>query len=126
MLVLVQEGDFPCTGPWHHDGWVHEFSWYYYFGRLVYMDPFDKRFFNSSVFFSAHSIPRSCFAFDDQVSGYCCWLNAGNWWIFCWLFLLLEVPIEKSMEGFLGWVTVVLGNLFDWVVGVWSLAKMSV
>jgi hypothetical protein len=26
FLVLVEEGDFPCTGPWHCDGWVVEFS----------------------------------------------------------------------------------------------------
>ena len=36
--------------------------------------------------------------------------------------MLLEVPIDQSMEGFLGWVTGVVGDLFDWVVGVWSLA----
>ncbi len=35
---------------------------------------------------------------------------------------MLEVPINQSMEGFLGWVTGVVGDLFDWVVGVWSLA----
>ncbi len=26
------------------------------------------------------------------------------------------------MEGFLGWVMGVVGDLFNWVVGVWSLA----
>jgi hypothetical protein len=50
FLVLVEEGDFPRTGPWHRDGWVVIFSRYYYFGRMVYMDPFDERFFDSSGF----------------------------------------------------------------------------
>jgi hypothetical protein len=50
FLVLVEEGDFPRTGPWHHDGWVVEFSRYYYFGQMVYMDPFDERFYDSSGF----------------------------------------------------------------------------
>ena len=90
FLVLADEGDFPCTGPWHCDGWVVEFSWYYYFGWMVYMDPFDERFFNSSVLFSTNSISKSCVAFDDQVGGYCCWLDAGNWWIFYRSFMLLE------------------------------------
>ena len=36
--------------------------------------------------------------------------------------LLLEVPIEQSMEGFLGWVTEMVANLLDWFVGVWSSA----
>ena len=45
FLVLAEEGDFPRTGPWHRNGWVMEFSRYYYFGRMVYMDPFDERFF---------------------------------------------------------------------------------
>jgi hypothetical protein len=110
FLVLAEEGDFPHTGPWHRNGWVVEFSWYYYFGRMVYMDPFDERFFNSSGFFSANLISKSCVAFDDQVGGYCCWLDAGKWWIFCWSFLLLEVPIIQSMEGFLGWVMGVVGD----------------
>ena len=48
FLVLAEEGDFPHTGPWHHNGWVVEFSQYYYFGRMVYMDPFDERLFDSS------------------------------------------------------------------------------
>ncbi len=26
FLVLVEEGDFQRTGPWHCDGWVDEFS----------------------------------------------------------------------------------------------------
>ena len=105
FLVLVEEGDFPRTRPWHCDGWVIEFSWFNYFGRMVYMDLFDERFFDSSGFFSTNSIPKSRVAFDDQVGGYCCWLDAGDWWIFCWSFLLLEVPIDQSLEGFLGWVT---------------------
>ena len=25
FLVLVEEVDFPRTGPWHCDGWVHDF-----------------------------------------------------------------------------------------------------
>ena len=24
FLVLADEGDFPCTGHWHHEGWVIE------------------------------------------------------------------------------------------------------
>jgi hypothetical protein len=50
FLVLVEEDDFPCTRPWHRDGWVIEFSWFNYFGRMVYMDLFDERFFDSSGF----------------------------------------------------------------------------
>jgi hypothetical protein len=50
FLVLAEEGDFPCTGPWHCDGWVDDYSRYYYFGRLVYMDPFNKWFFDSLGF----------------------------------------------------------------------------
>jgi hypothetical protein len=38
------------------------------------------------------------------------------------MFLLLEVPIEQNMVGFLGWVTGVLADLLNWVVGVWSSA----
>ncbi len=60
--------------------------------------------------------------YNDQAGGHCCWLDAGNWWIFCCMFLLLEVPIEQSMEGFLGWVTGVVADLPYWVVGVWSSA----
>ncbi len=26
FLFLAEEGDFPCTGPWHCDGWVVKFS----------------------------------------------------------------------------------------------------
>jgi hypothetical protein len=36
------------------------------------------------------------------------------------MFLLLEVPIEQSMEGFLGWVTGMVVDLLDWFVGIWS------
>jgi hypothetical protein len=122
FLVLVEEGDFSRTRPWHRDGWVVEFSWYYYFGQMVYMDPFDERLFDSLGFFSAYSIPRGLIALDDQVGGYCCWLDAGDWWVVCRLFLLLEVPIDQNMEGFLGWVTRVVGDLFGWVVGVRSSA----
>jgi hypothetical protein len=120
FLVLAEEGDSPRTGPWHRNGWVIEFSRYYYFGQMVYMDPFDERFFDSSGFFSAYSVPKKRVAFDDQAGGYCCWLDAGDWWIFCRSFLLLEVPIDQSMEGFLGWVMGVVGDLLEWVVGVWS------
>ncbi len=121
FLVLANEGDFPCTGHWHHEGWVIEFSRYYYFGWMVYMDPFDGRFFGSSGFFSTNSIPRIRVAFNNQVGRYCCWFDAGGCWIFCQSFLLLEVPINQSMEGFLGWVMGVVVDLFDWVVGVQSL-----
>jgi hypothetical protein len=47
-------------------------------------------------------------------------LDAGDWWILCRTFLLLKVPIEQNMEGFLSWVTGVVADLLDWVVGVWS------
>jgi hypothetical protein len=50
FLVVAEEGNFPHTGPWHCDGWVDDYSRYYYFGRLVYMDPFDERFFDSLGF----------------------------------------------------------------------------
>ncbi len=54
FLVVAEEGDFPCTRPWHCNGWVDNYSRYYYFGCLVYMDPFNERFFDSSGFFSAY------------------------------------------------------------------------
>ena len=76
------------------------------------MYPFDERFVDSLGFFSANLIRRSSIAFDNQVGGYCCWLDAGEF--------LLEVPIEQIMEGFQGWVTGVVGELFDWVGGVLS------
>ncbi len=50
FLVVAEEGDFPCTGPWHCDGWVDNYSRYYYFGCLIYMDPFDEWFLNSLGF----------------------------------------------------------------------------
>jgi hypothetical protein len=120
FLVLAEDGDFPRTGPWHRDGWVDDYSHYYYFGRLVYMDPFDERFFNSLGFFSAHMVDKGHIVYDHQAGGHCCWLDAGDWWIFCRTFLLLEIPIEQSMAGFLGWVTGVVADLLDWVVGVRS------
>ncbi len=71
-----------------------------------------------------HMGDRGRIVYNDQAGGHCCWLDAGNWWIFCCTFLLLEVPIEQSMEGFLHWVTGVVANLLDWVVvvGVQSFA----
>jgi hypothetical protein len=122
FLVLAEEGDFPCMGPWHRDGWVDDYSRYYYFVCLVYIDPFDKRFFDSSGFFSAHMGDKGHIVYNDQAGGHCCWLDAGDWWIFCHTFLLLEVPIEQNMAGFLGWVTGVVADLLDWVVGVRSSA----
>jgi hypothetical protein len=86
------------------------------------MDPFDKRFCDSLEFFSAHMGERGCIVYNNQVGGHCCWLDASNWWIFCHRFLLLEVPIEQSMEGFLGWMTGVVADLLDWFVGVQSSA----
>ncbi len=71
FLVLAEEGDFPRTGPWHHDSWVDDYSRYYYFGHLVYMDPFDKRFFNSLGFFSAHMGDKGCIVYDNQAGGHC-------------------------------------------------------
>ncbi len=50
FLVVAEKGNFLCTGPWHCDGWVNDYLQYYYFVRLVYMDLFDERFFNSSGF----------------------------------------------------------------------------
>jgi hypothetical protein len=38
------------------------------------------------------------------------------------MFLLLEAPIEQSMEGFLGWVMAMVADLLDWFVDVWSSA----
>ncbi len=91
FLVVAGEGDFPLMGPWHHDGWVDDYSRYYYFACLVYMDPFDKLFYNSLCFFSAHMVEGSHIVYGNQVGRHCCWLNAGDWWIFCHTFLLLEV-----------------------------------
>jgi hypothetical protein len=122
FLVLAEEGDFPRTGPWHRNGWDDDYSRYYYFGCLVYMDPFDEQFFNSLRFFSAHMGDKGRIVYDDQAGGHWCWLDAGDWWIFCCAFLLFEVPIEQSMAGFLGWVTGVVADLLDWVVGVRSSA----
>ncbi len=126
FLVVAEEGDFPCMGPWHRDGWVDNYSWYYYFGCLVYMDPFDKLLFNSLGFFSAQMGDRGHILYNDEAGGHCCWLDAGNWWIFCHMFLLLEVPIKQNMVGFLGWVTGVVADLpLNWVVGVWSSASIG-
>jgi hypothetical protein len=86
------------------------------------MDPFDNRFFNSLGGLSAHMGDRGRIVYNDQAGGQCCWLGAGNWWIFIYTFLLLEVPIEQSMEVFLGWVTGMVADLPDWVIGVWSSA----
>ncbi len=86
------------------------------------MDPFDKGFFNFLFFFSAHMGDRGCIVYNDQAGGHCCWLDAGSWWIFCCTFLLLEVSIEQSMEGFLCWVTGVVADLLNWVVGIQSSA----
>jgi hypothetical protein len=47
-------------------------------------------------------------------------LDAGDWWMFCHSFLLLEAPIKQSMDGFLGWVTGVVSNLLLWTVGIWA------
>ena len=102
--------------------WVDNYLGHYYFGCLVYMDPFDERFFDSLRFFSAHMVDKGRIVYDDQAGGHCCWLDAGDWWIFCRTFLLLEVPIEQSMAGFLGWVTGVVADLLNWVVGVRSSA----
>jgi hypothetical protein len=41
FLVVAEEEDFPHAGPWHCNGWVDDYSRYYYFGCFVYMDPFD-------------------------------------------------------------------------------------
>ncbi len=87
---------------------------------LDYIDTFDKRFFDSLGGFSAHMGQGGCIVYNNQVGRHCCWLDTGDWWIFCRTFLLLEIPIEQSMEGFLGWVTGMVANLLDWFVGVWS------
>ncbi len=47
-------------------------------------------------------------------------LDVGDWWMFYHVFLLLDVPLIQSMEGFLGWVTEVVSDLLKWVVGVWA------
>ncbi len=60
--------------------------------------------------------------YDNQASKHWCWLDAGDWWIFWCMFLLLEVPIEQRMEGFLDWVTGVVADLLDCFVGVRSSA----
>jgi hypothetical protein len=60
FLVVAEEGGFPHTGHWHHNGWVDDYSRCYYFGCLVYMDPFDERFLNSLGFFSAHMWDSCC------------------------------------------------------------------
>ena len=79
FLVVAEERDFPCTGPWHCNGWVDDNFRNYFFGRLVYMDPFGERFFNSLGFFSAHMGDRGCIVNDNQAGGHFCWLDAGNW-----------------------------------------------
>ncbi len=86
------------------------------------MDTFGERFFDSSGFFSAHMGDKDRIVYDDQAGGHCCWLDAGVWWMFCCMFLLLKVPIEQNMVGFLGWVTGVVADLLGWVVGVRSSA----
>jgi hypothetical protein len=79
VLVVAEEGSFPCMGPWHHNGWVDEYLRYYYFGHLVYMDPFGEWFFDSPGFFSAHMGEGNCIVYEDQVGGHCCWLDASDW-----------------------------------------------
>ena len=86
------------------------------------MDPFDEPFFDSLGFFSAQMGDRGHILYNDEAGGHCCWLDARDWWIFCCKFLLLEVPNEQNMAGFLGWVTGVVAGLLNWVVGVWSSA----
>jgi hypothetical protein len=44
FLVVAEEGDFPLLEPWHCNGWVDDYLRCHYFGCLVYMDSFDKRF----------------------------------------------------------------------------------
>ncbi len=95
FLVVAEEGGFHRMGLWHHDGCVDDYSRYYYFGCLVYMDPFDERFFDSLRFFSAHMEQVSCIVYDDQVSGHCCWLDAGDWWIFVIHLYYLRFPSSK-------------------------------
>jgi hypothetical protein len=95
FLVVAEEGDFPCTRPWHHDGWMDGYSRYYYFGSLVYMDLFDKRFFNSLGSFNSRMEQGSCIVYNNQVGGHCCWLDAGDWWIFCRTFYCLKFPLSK-------------------------------
>ncbi len=58
--------------------------------------------------------------YNNQAGGHCCWLDASDWWIFCCTFLLLEVLVEQSLEDVLGWVTGMVADLLDWVVGVWT------
>ena len=72
FLVLAEEGDFPRTGPWHCNGWFDDYSRYYYFDPLVYMDPFNKRFFDSSGFFSAYMGDKGGIVYNDQAGGHCC------------------------------------------------------
>ena len=50
--------------------------------------------------------------------GFAYMLDAGDWWIFCRVFLLEETPIRQTMGGFLGWVTRVVSDLMTWIVGV--------
>ena len=77
-MVVAKDGDFPRTGPWHCNDRVDDYSRYYCFGCLVYMDPFDKRFFDSLGIFSAHIGYRGHIVYDDQAGGHCCWLDTGD------------------------------------------------
>ncbi len=86
------------------------------------MDPFDDQFFDSLGVFSAHMGDKGCIVYNNQVGGLCCRLDAGDCWIFFRTFWFLEVPIEQNMAGFLGWITGVIADLLDWVVGVRSSA----
>jgi hypothetical protein len=61
------------------------------------MDAFDKRFFDSSGFLSAHMGDKGCTVYNDQAGGHCCLLNAGDWWIFCRTFLLLNLSRTKKV-----------------------------
>jgi hypothetical protein len=72
FFVVAEKGDFSCTGPWHCNGWVDDYLRYYYFGCLVYMDPFDERFFDSLGVFSAHMGDKVRIVYDDQAGGHCC------------------------------------------------------
>jgi hypothetical protein len=63
--------------------------------------------------FSGYLCHKSRVAFCNQAGGYCCWMDSGDWWVFCHSFLLFEVCIEQSTEGLLGWVTKAVAGLFN-------------
>ncbi len=130
FLVLVEEGNFPRTWPWHCDGWVDDYSRYYYFSRLVYMDPFDERFFDSLGFFSAHMGDRVVlFTMIRREGIVASWMPVtGGYFVTpsCFLRSPLSRAWRASLVGLQGWLlTYSIGLLVLGLPQVMGLVHVS-